>query len=85
MNAASVAAIVKVAYSITLFQNSFCLLVISYASIAIFFFLLFLLSSIYCIVLLEGCRLHCSTMQLVLVLSSLIFRRVERLRATGAR
>ena len=53
-NATIATAIVKVAYSITLFQNLFCLLVISCTNIAIFFFSLFLLSSIYCIVLLRA-------------------------------
>ena len=38
MNAIIAAAIVKVVYSITLFQNLFCLLVISCTNIAIFFF-----------------------------------------------
>ena len=52
-NATIAAAIAKVAYSITLFQNLFCLLVISCTNIAIFFFSLSLLSSKYCIVLLR--------------------------------
>jgi hypothetical protein len=52
-NATIAAVIVKVEYSITLFQNLFCLLVISCTNIAIFFFPLSLLSIIYCNVLLR--------------------------------
>ena len=47
-NATIAPVITKVTYSITLFQNLFCLLVISCTNIAIFFFSLSLPSSIYC-------------------------------------
>jgi hypothetical protein len=53
-NATIAMPIVKVTYSITLFQNLFCIPVISCANIAIFFFSLSPLSSIYCIVLLRA-------------------------------